>query len=123
MAERETKKRICGRVRWVRREIYGGTYGTVAGFERVQLRLCSGVPFGWCDGHYSCLDHLPELVVLILEQYDGTVALAVEGRRGVVDGLADDVLDLVVLDRGFLLEVVVGAAGRNSKEVGGRHVG
>jgi hypothetical protein len=37
------------------------------------------------------------------------------------DGLADDFLDPLIVDRRLLLERIVGAAGLDSSEVGRRH--
>ena len=98
-----------------------GTHSSVGALEHVQLLLRGGVLVGRDDSLEGIFGDVPQLVVLALDQQDGAGALAVEGGGGVQDGLADDLLDLLVGDGRLLLKRVVGAAGLDGGEVVGRH--
>ena len=98
-----------------------GTHSPIGALEHVQLLLCGGILVGRDHSLEGIFGNVPQLVVLALDQQDGAGALAVERGGGVEDGLADDLLDLLVGDGGLLLEGVVGAAALNGSEIVGRH--
>lgn len=61
--------------------------------------------------------------MLLLEQDNNAGALAVERGGGVEEGLAYDLLDLLVVDGRLLLKSVDRAASLDRREVRGRHGG
>lgn len=86
------------------------TYSTSGSLEAVVPRLSLGPTLSRHDGLEGLGDQVPELVVLVTEKDDDAVGLAVEGRGDVLDGLVDDLLNLVLADGEVLAEGVVGAA-------------
>lgn len=98
------------------------TYRSIASLEQVQPLLGLGplvvrdntLQHGLCD--------LPELIMLVLEQQNDSVALTVEGGRDMEKGFGDDFLDLLVVDGGLLLERVNGSTALDDvEELFGRH--
>ena len=62
------------------------------------------------------VDHVPELVVVAVQQDDRAGGLHGESGGTVEDGMLDDLLDAGVGDGGLLLDVDVGAAEESSVE-------
>jgi hypothetical protein len=100
----------------------GLTYSSVGAVQHVQPLLCGGI-FWVCRKRSleSGLGDVPQLVMLVLKQDNNARALAIEGGGGVEDGVADNLLDLLVVNRRLLLEGVEAAAGLDGSEVVGRH--
>lgn len=103
----------------------GGTHGAVRVGEHLHavtrvLPLVFG-HMGLEDGG----DDVPELVVLVPEQDDEASGLGVEGAGDVLDGDAQDLLDLLVVDGAVLVQLVDGATVLDRVPEGGlvvRHV-
>jgi len=101
-------------------------YRTSSGLEHGHA--ASGrLPLGLGDDGLEDLGgDVPELLVLGAEEDDGAVALRVEARGDVLDGLLDDLLDASGGDGQLLAERVVGAAVLDEVKdrvgVGGRHL-
>ncbi len=53
---------------------------------------------------------VPESVVVVFKEDDDAGGLRVEGRGDLLDGEAEQLLDCLVVDGGFLVELVDGAA-------------
>lgn len=95
------------------------TYSSVGAPEHVKLLLSGSVLLSRDDSLEGILGNVPELVVLLLEQDNDASALAIERGGSMEDGLANDLLDLLVVDGRLLLEGVDGAAGLDGREVSG----
>jgi hypothetical protein len=95
--------------------------GSVGSLEAVDFLLGGGESLRWNDGAERLLHNFPQLVVLLLEQHDGSRGLRVKAARNVLDSLLDDLDDLGVWDRRLGLESVYSAAGADGVEKGGRH--
>jgi len=65
------------------------------------------------------MDHVPELVVVLVQQDDRAGGLDGESGGTVEDGMLDDLFDAGVGDGGLLLDVDVGTAEESSVEEGG----
>lgn len=85
------------------------THSSVSTLEHVQLLLCAAVLLSWYDGLEDLLGYVPELDVLLFQQDNHACGLGVEARGNVEEGFGDDLLDLRIRDRRFLLELVDGA--------------
>jgi len=90
----------------------------MSSLEHVQLLLRLWELVLWDLGLEDVLDKVPELLVLRVEQDHETGGLRVEGRRDVLDGLCDELLDAVVADGQFVGEGVDGAAVAHGFEEG-----
>lgn len=97
------------------------THSSVGALEHVELLLGDLVLLLRDNSLQGILSDVPQLVVLVLQEKDSTRGLAVEGGRGVQDGISNDLLDLLIRDWSLLLEGVVGAATLDSGEVFSRH--
>jgi hypothetical protein len=63
------------------------------------------------DGEVSRLDHLPEVLVFLPRDEDDAGRLHVERRGGVLDGMLDDRLELLVGDGRGVADGSVGPSG------------
>jgi hypothetical protein len=104
---------------WLKRK--GPTHSSVGTLKHCQLLLRGRVLVGRDHSLEGCLGDLPQLVMLILNQNNDAGALAVERGGSVEDGVADNLLHLLVVDGRPLLEGVVGTAGLDRIEIVGRH--
>lgn len=105
------------------RQAKGSTYSSVGTLEHAQLLLRGGILLGRYHSLEGGLGKVPQLVMLALEQDNSAGALAVERGGGVEDGLADDVLDGLVIDGRLLLQGVDGTTALDGIEVLRRHGG
>jgi len=84
--------------------------------EAVQASLSRGVLFSRNNALQHLLGEVPQLVMFLLHQQNGSGALGVEGGRAVENDLLDNLLDLLIRDGGLLLEGVDGPAALDDLE-------
>lgn len=90
------------------------THRTICCLEAQDADVALLEDVGGNNGLERLAHKVPELVVIILEEYDETSRLRVEGRRNVGDGSFNDLLDTLVLDWARLVQGVDRAAADNS---------
>jgi len=85
-------------------------YGSIACLEAGEAAtLTLTLVFGQSSKE-MLLDGVPDLVMLLSKEDDGATGLYVEAGRGVLDGVRDDLYDLVIADGRLWLEAIVGAS-------------
>jgi len=83
------------------------TYRAITSLETIESLLGGAVLLRGYDALQDALCNIPELVMLLLDQEDDACTLAVEGGGNMEESLGDNILDLLVGDGGFFLELVV----------------
>ena len=98
------------------------TYRSVTSLETVETLLGGAVLLCGYGAFQDRLCDIPELIMLFLHQEDDSCTLAVEGRRDMKESLGDDILDFLIGDGRFFLELIIGTSCLNGlEECFGRH--